>query len=72
MANQSAYPVSVEGELSEDLSRWLWIFKLILIIPHVVVLFFLWIAFIAITVVAFSPSCSRADIPAACSDLTWA
>lgn len=53
MANQSAYPVSVEGELSEDLSRWLWIFKLILIIPHVVVLFFLWIAFIAITVVAF-------------------
>ena len=53
MANQSAYPVSVEGELSEDLSRWLWLVKWILIIPHLVVLFFLWIAFIAITVVAF-------------------
>ena len=53
MANQSVYPVSVEGELSEDLSRWLWLVKWILIIPHLVVLFFLWIAFIAITVVAF-------------------
>jgi len=53
MANQSVYPVSVEGELSEDLSRWLWLVKWILIIPHLVVLFFMWIAFIAITVVAF-------------------
>ena len=53
MANQSVYPVSVEGELSETLSRWLWLVKWILIIPHIVVLFFLWIAFIAITVVAF-------------------
>ena len=53
MANQGAYPVSVEGELSEDLSRWLWIFKLILIIPHVVVLFFLWIAFFVLTILAF-------------------
>ncbi len=53
MATQSVYPVSVEGELSEDLSRWLWLVKWILIIPHIVVLFFLWIAFIALTVVAF-------------------
>ncbi len=52
MASQSVYPVSVEGELSEDLSCWLWLVKWILIIPHIVVLFFLWIAFIAITVVA--------------------
>ena len=53
MASQSVYPVSVEGELSEDLSRWLWLVKWILIIPHIVVLFFLGIAFFAITVVAF-------------------
>ncbi|MCH8062757.1 MAG: DUF4389 domain-containing protein [Chloroflexi bacterium] len=53
MATQSVYPVSVEGELSEELSRWLWLVKWILIIPHIVVLLFLWIAFIAITVVAF-------------------
>ncbi len=53
MANQTVYPVSVEGELSGDLSRWLWLVKWILIIPHLVVLSFLWIAFIATTVVAF-------------------
>ena len=53
MANQSVYPISVEGELSAELSRWLWLVKWLLIIPHFVVLFFLWIAFVAITVVAF-------------------
>ena len=53
MATQNIYPVSVEGELSADLSRWLWLVKWILIIPHIVVLIFLWIAFIAMTVVAF-------------------
>ncbi|MCH9009982.1 MAG: DUF4389 domain-containing protein [Chloroflexi bacterium] len=53
MATQSDYPVSVEGELSGDLSRWLWLVKWILIVPHIVVLIFLWIAFIAMTVVAF-------------------
>ena len=53
MATQSVYPVSVEGELSEDLGRWLWLVKWILIIPHFVVLLFLWIAFIALAVVAF-------------------
>ena len=53
MATQSVYPVSVEGELSDDLSRWLWLVKWILIIPHIVVLLFLGIAFIAITFVAF-------------------
>ena len=53
MATQSVYPVSVEGELSDDLSRWLWLVKWILIIPHIVVLLFLGIAFIAVTFVAF-------------------
>jgi len=47
------YPVSVHGHLREPLSRWLWLVKWLLLIPHYVVLVFLWIAFVAVTVVAF-------------------
>ena len=36
----AAYPVSVEGEVDPDLGRWLWLllFKLPLVIPHLVIL----------------------------------
>src|SRR3954468_1538400 len=46
-------PVAVRGRLQEPLSRWVWLVKWLLLIPHYVVLFFLWIAFAAVTVVAF-------------------
>jgi hypothetical protein len=52
-AAPSTYPLKVEGELDEPLSRWRWLVKWVLIIPHVIVLVFLWIAFVALTVVAF-------------------
>jgi hypothetical protein len=45
--------VRIDGELQPGLSRWLWLVKWLLVIPHVVVLVFLWIAFILLTVVAF-------------------
>jgi hypothetical protein len=45
--------VHVEGELSPDLSRWLWLVKVFLIIPHAILLAFLWIAFFFLTLVAF-------------------
>jgi Domain of unknown function (DUF4389) len=48
-----AYSLQVEGEVDEHLSRWLWLVKWVLIIPHVIVLAFLWIAFVVLTVVAF-------------------
>ena len=51
----SAYPTHIEGELSPSLSRWLWLVKWVLIIPHAIVLAFLWIAFVVLTVVAFFP-----------------
>jgi hypothetical protein len=49
----SPYPVVVEGELDEELSRWLWLVKWLLIIPHLIVLVFLWIAFVLVSIVAF-------------------
>jgi hypothetical protein len=52
-AAPSTYPLKVEGELDEPLSRWRWLVKWVLIIPHVIVLVFLWIAFVVLTVVAF-------------------
>jgi hypothetical protein len=53
MTIASTYPVRVDARLDPHLSRWLWLVKWILAIPHYVVLFFLWIAFAAMSVVAF-------------------
>ena len=50
---RSLYPLRLSGELSPNLSRWLWLVKWLLAIPHFVVLFFLWIAFVVVSVVAF-------------------
>src|SRR5262245_8176044 len=46
-------PVRVEARLDEPLYRWLWLVKWLLLIPHIIVLAFLWIAFMILTVVAF-------------------
>jgi hypothetical protein len=53
MQETPTYPVRIEGELDENVSRWLWLVKWLLAIPHYVVLFFLWLAFFALTIVAF-------------------
>jgi Domain of unknown function (DUF4389) len=51
--NRSPYPLQLTGELSLQLSRWLWLVKWLLAIPHFIVLFFLWIAFVVVSVLAF-------------------
>jgi len=45
--------IALEGTLAPQLSRWLWLVKWILAIPHFFVLFFLWVAFSVMTLVAF-------------------
>lgn len=46
-------PVVVRARLDEPLIRWLWLVKWLLLIPHYIVLLFLWVAFVAVTVIAF-------------------
>jgi hypothetical protein len=49
----SMSPVRVEGRLDPETRRWLWLVKWILLIPHYIVLVFLWIAFVVVSVIAF-------------------
>ena len=46
------YPARLDGHLDPGLSRWKWLVKWVLVIPHVVVLVFLWLAAIVMTIVA--------------------
>jgi hypothetical protein len=46
------YPARLSGYLDPQLSRWLWLVKWFLAIPHYIVLFFLWFAFVVTTIVA--------------------
>ena len=43
----------IQGELDPDVSRWLWLVKWLLAIPHFIVLAFLWLAVTVLTIVAF-------------------
>ena len=53
MSTALAYPVRVDATLDRQLSRWLWLVKWFLAIPHYVVLAFLWVGFVLLSVVAF-------------------
>ena len=49
----TSYPVRLEGEPTEPHSRWLWLVKWILLIPHFICLAFLWITVFFSALAAF-------------------
>jgi hypothetical protein len=47
------YPARLTGHVDPALSRWMWLVKWFLAIPHLIVLFFLWFALIVTSIVAW-------------------
>ena len=45
--------VHLDADLAASLSRWLWLVKWLLLIPHIVCLVFLWIGFVLATIASF-------------------
>jgi Domain of unknown function (DUF4389) len=46
-------PTRLRGDYDQSVSRWLWLVKWLLLIPHFIVLFFLYIARFVVTIIAF-------------------
>src|SRR5687767_7722723 len=53
MSVEPTDPLRLEGRPDSQVSRWLWLVKWLLAIPHFIILFFLFIAFVLLTIVAF-------------------
>ena len=49
----SVYPLRLEGDLEPQLSRWLWLVKWFLLIPHFICLVFLWLTLVLSAIAAF-------------------
>ena len=63
-----SYPVSLIGELTEPPERGWWLIKWLLALPHYIILWFLWIAFFVVTVIAFFAILFTAKYPKALFD----
>jgi Domain of unknown function (DUF4389) len=52
MTATGTYPARLDGRVDQPLNPWLWLVKWVLVIPHAVVLAFLWLATAVLTIVA--------------------
>ena len=52
-SSPSVYPLRLEADLDPQLSRWLWLVKWLLLIPHFICLIFLWITVVLAAIAAF-------------------
>ena len=53
MTEERSYPLDIRGEMSPDLSRWLWMVKWLLAMPHFIVLIFLSLAAFVVWFIAW-------------------
>ena len=53
MIEERAYPLQIRGEMSPDLSRWLWLVKWLLAMPHFIVLIFLSLAAFVVWIISW-------------------
>ena len=67
--NRTSYPVRVDASANPGpVSRWLWLVKWLLLVPHLVVLLFLWLAFYLVGIIAFFAILFTARYPRALFD----
>jgi hypothetical protein len=67
-AAPGAPPVQLTGRFDPRLSRWLWLVKWILLIPHFIALAVLWLAFMVVSFIAFFAILFTARYPRALFD----
>ncbi|MBC7290302.1 MAG: DUF4389 domain-containing protein [Actinotalea sp.] len=63
-----AYPLVLEGVPDPAVSRWLWLVKWLLLLPHAIVLAFLWLAYLVLWPVVLVTVAATARYPRAIFD----
>ena len=66
MSAAEVYPVRVDASLDAPLSRWLWLVKWVLVIPHYFVLAFLWVGLVVLSAFDVESASERFDPSGRC------